>query len=70
MKVRFKTNFDWKPEGDARSYHLAFRADRGVDGRGLYTVTRECGAAAIAAGVATAEEPQQDAPPATPAESE
>lgn len=69
MKVRFSANFDWKPEGDPRAYHLAFRADRGVDGRGLYTVTRECGLAAIAAGKAKAEEPMQDAPSA-PAESE
>jgi len=72
MKVRFIAEFSWRPAGDKRNYVIVYRPDRGLDGRGLYTVKRECGADAIAAGkaVAVAEEPVVDAPPAAPAESE
>jgi hypothetical protein len=72
MKVRFIAEFDWKPANDKRNYVIVFKPNGGDDGRGLYTVKRECGQIAIALGKAraVAEEPQQDAPPATPAESE
>lgn len=50
MKVRFTEDFDWTPEEDGR-VQIAFRADGGPEGDGVYgKVRRACGEAAIAAG--------------------
>lgn len=72
MKVKFVSPFDWKPEGDRRNYHIAFKPNGGPNGDGIYTVKRECGGQAIAEGKALAIELDQipDAPPATTAKSE
>ena len=51
MRVRFTDIYDYTPSEDAR-VQIAFRPDGGPNGDGVYTVRRECGEAAVAAGKA------------------
>ena len=51
MRVRFKRDRNWTPPEDPRIL-VAFSPKGGADGDGAYTVRREAGEAAIAAGKA------------------
>lgn len=51
MKVRFTENYDYTPTEEPR-ITVAFRADGGPLGDGTYTVRKECGQKAVAAGKA------------------
>lgn len=53
MKVKFNRAYDYTPTLDPRVL-IVFKADGGPDKDGVYTVKRECGLAAIAAGAAAA----------------
>lgn len=52
MRVRFTHAFDYTPQEEQR-VQLAYRPDGGPNKDGAYTVRRECGEAAIAAGAAS-----------------
>ncbi|WP_298698191.1 hypothetical protein [uncultured Brevundimonas sp.] len=51
MRVRFTEDYDYTPTEEPR-VQIAFRAHGGPEGDGVYTVRRECGVAAVAAGKA------------------
>lgn len=49
MRVQFTETFDYRPSG-APQVTLRYRADGGPAKDGIYTVKRECGAAAVKSG--------------------
>lgn len=51
MRVKFTEPYDYTPSEDRR-VQVAFKPTGGPNGDGVYTVRRECGEAAIAAGQA------------------
>lgn len=63
MRVKFSEVFDYVPSGDRRVV-IRHRPDGGVEKDGVYTVKRECGEAAVAAGKASEVEPFNGADPA------
>jgi len=71
MKVSFVAPFDYVPSLERR-VTIVYKPNGGEAARGIYTVKRECGEEAIAAGKAilVAEEPVSDAPPAPHTEPE
>ncbi len=62
MRVKFNRDFDYVPSGEPR-VTLAYTTDGGPNGDGEYTVKRECGEEAVAAGAAE----EVPAPPQEPA---
>lgn len=51
MRVQFSSVFDYLPSAAPR-VSIRYRPDGGAAGDGTYTVKRECGRAAVAAGKA------------------
>lgn len=49
MRFQFTDHFDYTPSGEPR-IQIAYRPDGGAEGDGIYTVKREAGEAAQAAG--------------------